>query len=153
LSDGPPTPRVLAPGEGVTYDFLGHTFCDKVTTAEGCQFCVQEIVQRAGGEPPLHVHHREDEAFYVLAGRMTFHLGGRDVDVGPGSFVLAPRGVPHTFTVEGDEARILQILGPNGTEAAFRELAGQAVDPAVMAAALAPYGVEIVGPPPGRTPA
>lgn len=148
MTDTAPAPRVLAPGEGTTYDFLGHTFTDKVTVADGCQFCVQEIVQRPGGEPPLHIHHREDEAFYLLAGRMTFHLDGRDVQVVPGSFVLAPRGVPHTFTVDSEEARLLQVLGPNGTEAVFRELAGQALDPAALASALAAYGVEIVGPPP-----
>ena len=139
MTDTPPAPRVLAPGEGTTYDFLGHTFTDKVTVADGCQFCVQEIVQRPGGEPPLHIHHREDEAFY---------LDGREVEVVPGSFVLAPRGVPHTFTVDSEEARLLQVLGPTGTEAAFRDLAGQPLDPAALAAALAVYGVEIVGPPP-----
>ena len=79
---------------------------------------------------------------------MTFHLDGREVEVGPGSFVLAPRGVPHTFTVDSDEARLLQVLGPTGTEAAFRELAGRPFDPAALAAAFAEHGVEIVGPPP-----
>ena len=95
MSDTAPAPRILAPGEGTTYDFLGHTFTDKVTVADGCQFCVQEIVQRPGGEPPLHIHHREDEAFYLLAGRMTFHLDGREVEVGPARS-FSPRGACRT---------------------------------------------------------
>src|SRR5262245_59758476 len=51
---------------------------------------------RAGSSPPLHVHHREDEAFYVLEGRVRFRCADRDVVGGPGSFVFLPRGVPHT---------------------------------------------------------
>src|ERR1700750_64042 len=75
---------------------------------------------RAGASPPLHVHHREDEAFYVLEGQVRFHCDGNDVMAGPGSFVFLPRGVPHTFHVEGDDdAHLLTLISPGGGERFF----------------------------------
>jgi mannose-6-phosphate isomerase-like protein (cupin superfamily) len=143
-------PRVVAAGAGDTVEFLGHTFEFKAGAADTAgAFSVIEIVQRRGGEPPLHVHHREDEAFCVLSGQMTFHVGDERLVAGPGSFVFLPRGVPHTFTVDGDgEARVLQLAAPPGIERFFREWGDRPLDPAAMAAALEPYGVELLGPPP-----
>jgi mannose-6-phosphate isomerase-like protein (cupin superfamily) len=46
---------------------------------------------------PLHVHHDDDEAWYVLEGALRVRLGDRDVDVPAGGAVLAPRGTPHTY--------------------------------------------------------
>ena len=46
---------------------------------------------------PLHVHHADDEAWYVLEGALRVRLGDRDVDVPAGGAVLAPRGTPHTY--------------------------------------------------------
>lgn len=52
---------------------------------------------------PLHVHHADDEAWYVLAGRLGFRLGDEELSAGPGQTVLAPRGVAHTFWNAGHE--------------------------------------------------
>ena len=46
--------------------------------------------------PPLHVHHTHHEGFLVLSGEVSLFLGGRELALRPGEFVLAPRGVPHT---------------------------------------------------------
>ena len=46
---------------------------------------------------PLHVHHNDDEAWYVVEGTMRFRLGGQEVLAGAGTTVLVPAGVPHTF--------------------------------------------------------
>jgi mannose-6-phosphate isomerase-like protein (cupin superfamily) len=53
---------------------------------------------------PLHVHHSDDEAWYVLDGRLGFTLGDRTIEAGPGSAVIAPRGVAHTFWNASDGA-------------------------------------------------
>ena len=68
-----------------------------------------------GGDPqwqaPLHVHHDDDEAWYVLSGRLAFRLGDDEVDAGPGEAVCARRGVPHTFRNPGAEpARYLLVM-------------------------------------------
>jgi mannose-6-phosphate isomerase-like protein (cupin superfamily) len=62
---------------------------------------------------PLHVHHDDDEAWYVLQGRLGFRLGGEEFEVGPGSAVLARRGTPHTYRNAGDvEADYLLVMPP-----------------------------------------
>lgn len=62
---------------------------------------------------PLHVHHADDEAWYVLQGELGFRLGDRDVIARAGSGVLAPRGTPHTYWNAGaEEARYLLIMTP-----------------------------------------
>lgn len=61
----------------------------------------------------LHVHHRDDEAWYVLEGRLGFRLGPETVEAGPGEVVLAPRGTPHTFWNAGPEpARYVLVMTP-----------------------------------------
>jgi mannose-6-phosphate isomerase-like protein (cupin superfamily) len=54
--------------------------------------------------PPLHVHHSDDEAWYVLDGRLGLTLGDRTLEVGAGSAAIAPRGVAHTFWNASDGA-------------------------------------------------
>ena len=62
---------------------------------------------------PLHVHHDDDEAWYVLKGRLGFRLGDEEFEVGPGSAVLAHRGTPHTYRNAGDiEAEYLLVMPP-----------------------------------------
>lgn len=148
-----PAPYLLDREAGDVVDFLGHRcwFTAAAATTGGA-FSVLEIVQRRGGEPPMHVHRREDEAFYVLSGAMTFFLGDERLAARAGSFVFLPRDVPHSFTVDGDgEARVLQLLSPPGMEEFFRAWGSRPLDVDAMAAELAPYGVEIVGPPPARS--
>ena len=74
--------------------------------------------------PPVHVHHRTDEGFYVLDGTFAFQLDGETIDAPKGSHVLVRRGHPHTFWNAGaDTARCLIVLLPAGFEEYFRELA------------------------------
>jgi mannose-6-phosphate isomerase-like protein (cupin superfamily) len=62
---------------------------------------------------PLHVHHSDDEAWYVLRGKLAFRLGDEECEVGPGSAVLARRGTPHTYRNAGDvEAEYLLVMPP-----------------------------------------
>ncbi len=110
------------------------------------------------GQPAahLHVHHATEEAFIVLEGELTFHVEGRKVAMGAGSFVLVPRGVRHTFANPGGQpARYLVLFSPAGLERFFEELAALRsassdgrVDAATLVELAAKYDTEYFGLPP-----
>ena len=78
----------------------------------------------ACSDTPLHVHRNEDELFYVLEGEHVYRVGDTEHTVGPGGFVFAPRGVPHSQRrVVPGEGRELVLTTPGGFEGFFRELA------------------------------
>jgi mannose-6-phosphate isomerase-like protein (cupin superfamily) len=65
--------------------------------------------------PPAHVHQAEDDAFYMLDGELVFTADGAEVVAGPGTFVLVPPGVEHTFENRTDEvARFVNVHAPAG---------------------------------------
>jgi quercetin dioxygenase-like cupin family protein len=135
-------PYLLNQGEGTPMSWFNATLTLKASTP---QIGVVEITISPGVEPPLHVHSRENEWFYVLDGRATFHVGGETHAGGSGAFVALPKGIPHTFTVDSPTARFILLNAPGGFERMF-ELAPKTVDDAVNA--LRRYGVEVVGPHP-----
>ena len=71
---------------------------------------------------PLHVHHFEDEGFYILEGEMTFYVGDQTIKARPGSFLFGPKEVPHAFTVDSGSGRLLFVLSPAGFEELVREM-------------------------------
>ena len=105
--------------------------------------------------PPRHVHDNEDEAWLVMEGKVDFHLNDDVVRATPGTFVFAPRGLPHTFNVVSPEAKLLILVTPGGFEGMFEELGepvtaaeDPAIDPPRVEETGRRYGLEIVGPPP-----
>lgn len=127
------------------------------------QLSVLESLAPHGDSPPLHVHHTEDEIFHLLEGDLRFRVGDRELVAGPGETLLAPKGVPHSYRVESDEARWLVITARGDFERlvrSFSRLAGRPELPApappptpdqaaALAAACAEHGIELVGPPLG----
>lgn len=111
----------LAAGEGEATWFLGNRMTLKATTeTTGGAYGLLESFVPAGASPPLHVHHREDEAFWVIDGNLTLRCGDETFEAGPGSFVFLPRDIPHTFVVEGDtQAHLLTLISPGGGERFF----------------------------------
>ena len=75
---------------------------------------VIEIQPHRGG-PPIHAHAAEDDAFYILDGELTFTVEGEVVVAGPGTFLLVPPGLQHTFANEGDAVvRMINVHAPAG---------------------------------------
>jgi mannose-6-phosphate isomerase-like protein (cupin superfamily) len=63
---------------------------------------------------PYHVHHADDEAWYILEGVLAFRLGDREVEAAAGTAVFAPRGIPHAYwNARSTPARYLLIMTPN----------------------------------------
>jgi quercetin dioxygenase-like cupin family protein len=88
----------------------------------GGAFALLETHSLKGGEPPLHVHHHEDESLYILEGEVDFFLDGRRVPCKPGDLVFVPRGTQHTYEVQTDEFRVLILSVPAGLEQYFVEM-------------------------------
>ena len=113
----------MRPGEGESVWSLGRerfTPKDSEPDAEG-RFAFVEAVAYQTTEPPLHIHHNEDEAWSALDGEMTFYVGDAVLEASTGSFVLAPKRIPHTFTVDV-EPRVLVFASPAGFERFALEL-------------------------------
>ena len=85
------------------------------------QFALVEAVGRRGNLPPRHIHHREDEIYYILEGEMVFSVGDRTIKGTAGTMVFLPRGVPHSWTIESEQIRILFLLTPAGLEEWFKK--------------------------------
>jgi quercetin dioxygenase-like cupin family protein len=118
--------------------------------AEGGALGLVDLLEvPAGDMPPLHVHRNEDEGFYVLEGRVSLYLPGREIELGQGDFALAPRGVPHTYRVADDRpARWLVTSSPAGFERFVVEVAAlPQPDPETLGAVAAAHGIDILGPP------
>ena len=153
-------PIALAPDEGEALWAFGFLATLKASgeTTEGRVAVIEHLGPRGAGSP-LHVHHREDEWFYVFDGELTFLVGGEVVNAPAGSFVYGPRDVPHTFIVSSEEARFVIIAAPAGFDDFVRtigEPAQQLVIPppateppdiAALSAIAARHGIEILGPP------
>jgi quercetin dioxygenase-like cupin family protein len=112
-----------------------------------------------GTAPPLHVHHNEDETFYILDGEVTVLVGDERIDLRTGDYCFAPRGIRHTWIVRSERARMLVTVSPAGIEQAFVSLGVPVADaeppaepvlpaPDELIRLFAGYGVEILGPPP-----
>jgi quercetin dioxygenase-like cupin family protein len=121
------------------------------------QFAVLEQRCTPAGDPPRHVHTHEDEAFYVLEGRLTATIEDQPpISAGPGECVFLPRGRAHGLHAETPEVRGLVILTPAGFDqffAAVGEPAGaeelpqpSAPDVPLLVGTAARYGVTILPP-------
>lgn len=156
---------IMGPGEGQRQPFMpGELFVWKSTgPANGGAMDFGELHLDAGVRVPEHVHHGNDEAYYILEGTYRFKVGEQLADVGPGTFVRIPKGTPHAWANVGSgPGRVVLVFTPGGAAGYFEELeplipdmmVGIAdvskVDPDVMAkveAVFARYQYEIVGPP------
>jgi quercetin dioxygenase-like cupin family protein len=108
---------------GEAYWVMGGMFTYLVTGAEsgGSYFTLIVDIGPFGG-PPAHIHHLEEEQFYVLAGELTFSIGNQTFQAKAGDFVHIPRGTVHSLKNGGTPSRLLSTFSPAGIEGFFREI-------------------------------
>jgi quercetin dioxygenase-like cupin family protein len=83
--------------------------------SEGGAYSLLHLAGSPGFATPYHVHHNEDEAFYVLEGELTAICDGKKVVLGAGGYIFLPRGVPHGFRCSGEkDFRVLIHVMPGG---------------------------------------
>lgn len=109
-------PIIHESSKGRDFMIWGDHYSFKTTSAEtnGAHALVEMTVNPGSGTPP-HIHHAEDELFYVLEGELTLWCGDRKVMGKPGTFVAVPKGVIHRWANESAiPARSLVMLVPGG---------------------------------------
>ncbi len=111
-------------GEGTKIDLGGVGVVFKVWgESTSGRLSIVEHPMEPGRLVPPHVHHDEDELSYVLEGTFGVKIGEEIGFAGPGSYILKPRGVPHTFWNAGPKpARLIEIIWPAGFERFFKVL-------------------------------
>jgi len=122
-------------------------------TTNGAFGLMEQWSMAPGFASPYHVHHLEDEAFYVLEGEIAFVCNGKWIRGGPGAYVFGPREIPHGFKVVGTvPARMLLICAPAGFEGFVLEMGedfmspGAPPDMARLVELAAKYKIDILGP-------
>ncbi|AEW99750.1 hypothetical protein SCATT_p15570 (plasmid) [Streptantibioticus cattleyicolor NRRL 8057 = DSM 46488] len=93
-------------------------------SATGHRLAISEVtLAPRGSGPVLHRHARHDEGFYILSGTARFTIGERERDVPPGTLVVVPPDVPHTFANPTDEPVVfLATFSPDLFVRYFREV-------------------------------
>lgn len=123
-------------------------------------FSMVELFATKEGEAPWHVHHREDEGFYILEGELTVYVGNKAIKGKSGDYIFAPKGIPHRYSVDSPgHVRMLMTFSPAGFEDFIRESSVKAnslvppppesvnVDYEKIIELAAKYGAEFVDPP------
>lgn len=110
-------PVAVRAGEGEARWWFGSLAVIKATAADtGGQMSIVEITEAPGAEAPLHVHHHEDEGFWILEGDVTLQVGDTTIEAHAGDYAFGPRDIPHRYTVGKAGCRMLFILTPGGFE-------------------------------------
>ena len=133
----------LAPGIGVVFKIDGEDLGGAVSIVEQ-PFEVGALV-------PPHIHTQEDEISVVLEGEVGFRSEEKEVVLGPGGYIVKPRGEVHAMWNAGKSpARIIEIITPGGFEGAMREVAAMAAagppDLEAMGEVAARYGMSFEEP-------
>ena len=153
----------VPPGEGKTFWMAGGHMATFEATSEdtGGAYSITEETWPPQVGPPPHIHHTQEETFYILQGEMEFVTDGTiTTRATTGSLVRIPRRVLRDYRNVGSElARVLVLYAPAGFEGFFEEVGELVTDQSAppegppdvdrLVATAAKYGAEI--PPPPRS--
>lgn len=150
--------HVLAPEEGEHFHFLNNLFTTKVDgDRSNGVLTAMEFLAPKGFSPPLHVHDREDELFYVVEGKVRFVAGEADMVVPAGGVAWLPKNLAHQFQVLTDTARVFQVTTPAQFEEFVAKLGTRSDTPTMptpgpvdgdeVARVGAVFDIQVLGPP------
>jgi quercetin dioxygenase-like cupin family protein len=134
---------------------MGGRFDLKVSSRDtGGDLCIYDTLRQEKGGPALHLHHFQDEWFYVIRGEFIVRVGDDTFSLHPGDSAFALRKIPHTFAMTSDgEGQMLVLFQPAGSmEDFFKQMSKIGKDipknqETVLKQLWADHGMEIVGPP------
>jgi quercetin dioxygenase-like cupin family protein len=143
-------PVIIPAGEGSRHSVLSDTATIKIRGSDtGGVFSQIETICGPHAGPPPHIHHREDETFFVIEGEFEFFCGGKRTTGGPGTIAHLPRGIAHCFRNLGDTpGRVLVTISPAGFENFLIEVGAltpeEQHDLPRLTAIATKYGIEFV---------
>jgi len=154
-----PQPCSLNQEEGPAFWFL-NSLCIVKATTESTGGAYSMVYQTAppGHATPYHLHHAEDEAFYILDGEYTFVCNGVKTVLGPGGYIFLPRRIPHGIRVSSQTPATMLILAMPGTGfvGMMQEMARPALERVLpepaqpdfekLAQLCAKYQIDVLGP-------
>jgi mannose-6-phosphate isomerase-like protein (cupin superfamily) len=126
-----PQELLLKPAQGPSFSVVGDIVTFKaVSENTNGQYTLFELRVDPEIGPPPHIHHREDEAFYIQEGELEFHLGDQTVIATPGTFLYPPKGHLHYFkNITNQRVKMLVWCMPAGIEKYFIEVGVPVDDP------------------------
>jgi mannose-6-phosphate isomerase-like protein (cupin superfamily) len=144
--------NIVLPGEGRVIELgpLRLTVKEAGERTRGTLALVELEASTTFHSPPPHIHRAHEEGFYVLDGELEITTGGKKVRAKPGTFVMVPIGVPHTFgNATREPVRFLCTISPYHYVRYFEEVAplfaAGAPDARAVGAIMARYATEVVG--------
>ena len=143
--------NVVLPGQGRVIELgpLRLTVKESGDHTRGALALVELEASTTFHSPPQHIHRAHEEGFYVLDGELEVTAGREKVRAQPGTFVMVPIGVPHTFgNATSGRVRFLCTLSPDHYVHYFEEVASLFAagrpDPQTVGAIMARYATEVV---------
>lgn len=142
--------RHVPHAEGETHPVMGDPMRFIMTAADsGGTYAICEQIVRPGNGAPPHIHHNEEEAFFILEGKFDILIGSETKRLAQGDFMHVARGHVRGFTNVGDADGRLLILHVPGSASAFYIGMGKLPFPPDLKDIKAlgdRYGIEIVMP-------
>jgi quercetin dioxygenase-like cupin family protein len=104
--------------------FLYSVLAGSSDTNEALNLAIAKM--RPGAEPPPHIHTREDEFLYILAGELRAYADRNVFSLTAGESIFLPRRKPHAWLITSDEAKVILVVTPGGFLDALYKLSAQA---------------------------
>jgi quercetin dioxygenase-like cupin family protein len=135
---------ILQAGDGRAVWVVGDHYTVKCSGDDtGGAMTLIEVLVPPGSGPPPHIHRREDEMFYVLAGEFEVSINDQRSSAGPGSWVTLAKGSLHHFkNIGATPGKLLIIATPAGLDQFFLEAGREATDTSPASGAVTPQDIE-----------
>ena len=134
--------------KGVTLNTLDIKISGKDTDNDLAVFEQTGLTPKGG--PPLHIHPKQDEWFYVIDGEYLFQVGEEKFQMKKGDTIFLPRQVPHAFVQLTETGKMIVSYLPAGKMEAFFAVTDKWTAPPSkeeIAKVFADHDMQVVGPP------
>jgi quercetin 2,3-dioxygenase len=91
----------------------------------GSDLTVFEYFGNEKGGPPLHIHFKQDEIYFIIEGEYLFRAGNDTYILKPGDTIFLPRKVPHAFAQLTDTGKMFFMFQPSGKMEDFFRAVGK----------------------------